>query len=251
MAKSAIQFKAYNTTIKVHKWTEELPQQAPRPGGGGGGGQESLLSATDKTVVHTVRLSGFEKMTAADIRENEHVLRERLERKACRGGPLEKLEAKQPLRAKPFAIATFKSATGEILSYYSCTTAARNSVLCIAFQDACNIVEFNKGKEVKFIRGELLKLELYSPPPEPPEPTPSELDFVISKLPVRSALSDSKLDEALDQVAWDDKIECRYLRIFRSPAGECRRALRFEEEYVPHSLLSSLYEYALFSPGAA
>ena len=99
------------------------------------------------------------------------------------------------------------------------SAAARDSFL--SFQDAINIVENNKAKELKFIRGMCLKLELYSPPPEPPEPTPNELDFVIFKLPLRSALSDSKLDDALDQVAWDDSTDGRYQRIFRSPTGEC------------------------------
>ena len=82
-------------------------------------------------------------------------------------------------------------------------------------------MENNKAKEVKFIRGICLKLELYSPPPEPPDPTPNELDFVISKLPLRGALSDSKLDDALDQAACDESTECRYQRIFRSPTGDC------------------------------
>ena len=99
------------------------------------------------------------------------------------------------------------------------SAAARDSFLF--FQDASNIVENNKAKEVKFIRGISLKLELYSPPPEPPEPTPNELDFIISQLPLRSALSDLKLDDALDQVAWVESTDGRYQRIFRSPTGEC------------------------------
>ena len=90
------------------------------------------------------------------------------------------------------------------------------------FPDARNIVEFSKGKEFKFVKGEIFKLELYSPPPKPPEPTHNELDFVILKLPQRSTLSDSKLDKALEQVAWDDEEdEGGHQRIFRSTTGEC------------------------------
>ena len=113
MAKSAIHFKAYNTTIQVHKWTEETRQEAPRQGGGRG--SESCFSVADASVVRTVKVSGFEKMTAADIKQNERVLVERLESKGRHGGPVEKIEVKQPRRAtvKPFAIATFKSATGK------------------------------------------------------------------------------------------------------------------------------------------
>ena len=119
MEKSAINFKAYKATLKVHKWIEKTQPEAPRPGGGGGGGgggtPESDVSIANAIGVRTVKVSGFEKLTAADIEQNEGVLRERLERKACRGGPLESLEVKQPRRAaaKPCAIATFKSATGE------------------------------------------------------------------------------------------------------------------------------------------
>lgn len=66
--------------------------------------------------MRTVKVSGFEKMTAAEIRQNEGVLVDRLESKMRRGGPVEKLDVKLPRRAaaKPFAIATFKSATGEL-----------------------------------------------------------------------------------------------------------------------------------------
>ena len=114
MAKSAIHFKAYGTTIRVHKWTKEMRQQAP-PRQGGGGGSESF-SNTDAAGVHTVNVSGFEKMSAADIMQNEAVLLERLENRGrYHAGPVERLEVKQPRRAtaKPFAIATFSSATGE------------------------------------------------------------------------------------------------------------------------------------------
>ena len=130
VAESSINFRAYRTIMRVYKWTketEETRQQAPCQG---------TFSLTDESGLHTVKVSGFEKMTAADIRQNEGVLVDCLERKSRGGGPLEKLEVKQPRRAtaKPFAIATFKSATGEILSCYRSSTAARNSVLCFVFQ---------------------------------------------------------------------------------------------------------------------
>ena len=73
------------------------------------------MSVTDAAAVRTVKVSGFDKMTAADIKQNEGVLVDRLESKGRHGGPVEKIEVKQPRRAtaKPFAIATFKNATGK------------------------------------------------------------------------------------------------------------------------------------------
>ena len=127
MAKSIIHFKAYNMTIRVHKWTEETRQS-------GGRKSESCLSATDAAAVSTVKVSGFDKMTAADIKQNERVLVDCLESKERHGGPVEKIEVKQPRRAtaKPFVIATFKRATGKprsrMLSCYH-SAAARDSFL--------------------------------------------------------------------------------------------------------------------------
>ena len=69
-----------------------------------------------QTGVRSVKVKGFERMSAADIKKNEGVLVDRLENRGrYHVGPVERLEVKQPRRAtaKPFAIATFKSATGK------------------------------------------------------------------------------------------------------------------------------------------
>ena len=130
MAKSAIHFKAYNTTIRVHKWTEK--NEAPLQGKGRG--SESCFSVDDAAAVRTVKVSGFEKMTTKEIKQNRGVLVDRLESKKHQGGRVEKIEVMQPRRAtaKPFAIATFKSATGKFpIANVNCylSAAARDSFL--------------------------------------------------------------------------------------------------------------------------
>ena len=100
----------------IQKPAERQSQSIQTDPGSDTGNVPALSNPITLTGVRFVKVTGFEKMTAADIKQNEAVLLERLENRGCyHGGPVERLEVKQPCRAtaKPFAIATFKSATGE------------------------------------------------------------------------------------------------------------------------------------------
>lgn len=111
--------KAYGANVKVREWKEEPKaksagvSQAQRRTGPVG----SVSSADDGDGIHTVKVAGFGKMTAEDIKDSESVLVDRLESHIRHGGPLAKSpEVKQKKRAgaKPFVVATFANANGAL-----------------------------------------------------------------------------------------------------------------------------------------